>query len=68
LLLARNEVEEKNDMWFLDSRASNHMCGKKELFSDIDEIKVNVSLVNSTKLDVQDNIHHQCILCTQHEK
>jgi gag-polypeptide of LTR copia-type/Zinc knuckle len=53
LLLARNEAEEQNDMWFFDSGASNHICGKKELFLDIEEIKGNVSLGDSTKLDVQ---------------
>jgi hypothetical protein len=41
-------------MWFLDSGASNNMCGKKELFSNMEEIKGNISLGDSTKLDVQD--------------
>ncbi|KAA8532979.1 hypothetical protein F0562_032904 [Nyssa sinensis] len=26
----------REDMWFLDSGCSNHMCGKKEYFSDFD--------------------------------
>nr|KYP53714.1 Copia protein [Cajanus cajan] len=32
------EIEQHNtDMWFLDSGCSNHMCGKREYFSDLDE-------------------------------
>nr|KYP42102.1 Retrovirus-related Pol polyprotein from transposon TNT 1-94 [Cajanus cajan] len=32
------EIEQhKTDMWFLDSGCSNHMCGKREYFSDLDE-------------------------------
>ena len=27
----------KEELWFLDSSCSNHMCGKKELFSKLDE-------------------------------
>jgi hypothetical protein len=52
LLLARNNVEKQNDMWFLDSGASNHMCGKNDLFLDMEGIKRNVSLDDSIKLDV----------------
>jgi hypothetical protein len=52
LLLAQNEVEEHNDMWFLDSEISNHMWGKKELFSNMEEIKENTSLDDSSKLNV----------------
>ena len=25
------------ELWFLDSGCSNHMCGKKELFDDFDD-------------------------------
>ncbi|XP_031260597.1 uncharacterized protein LOC116118764 [Pistacia vera] len=40
LLMACVDVEEasKEELWFLDSCCSNHMCGKKELFSRLDEI------------------------------
>ncbi|XP_056697739.1 uncharacterized protein [Spinacia oleracea] len=37
LLLAHEEASNQQDMWFFDSRASNHMCGRKELFIDLDE-------------------------------
>jgi hypothetical protein len=54
--LAQNEVEEHNDIWFLDSGVINHMCSKNELFSNVEEIKWNVSLTDSIKLDVQGKI------------
>nr|KYP58224.1 Retrovirus-related Pol polyprotein from transposon TNT 1-94 [Cajanus cajan] len=39
LLMAYVETKEqqKTDVWFLDSRCNNHMCGKKEYFSKLDE-------------------------------
>ena len=38
LLFSSSTSEEsmKND-WFIDSGCSNHMCGKKEMFSNLDE-------------------------------
>ena len=41
------------DMWFLDSGCSNHMCGKKEYFSDFDEsFRVSVKLGNNSSMVV----------------
>lgn len=40
LLMAYVDVEDEDDngeCWFLDSGCSNHMCGKKEIFSELDE-------------------------------
>lgn len=39
LLMAYMEDKQadKEEIWFLDSGCSNHMCGTKELFSDLDE-------------------------------
>uniref|UniRef100_A0A803MMF5 ATP-dependent RNA helicase Ski2/MTR4 C-terminal domain-containing protein n=1 Tax=Chenopodium quinoa TaxID=63459 RepID=A0A803MMF5_CHEQI len=46
-------------MWFFDSGASNHMCGRKEFFIDLDEkIQGNVSLGDSSKLQVEGFIVH----------
>ena len=36
LLMARNEDNINNDtLWYLDSGASNHMCGHEYLFKEI---------------------------------
>ena len=36
--LVQQELGEKQEnIWYLDTRASNHMCGHRELFSDLDE-------------------------------
>jgi len=50
----------KEDMWFLDSGCSNHMCGKKEYFSDFDgsfkdsvKLGTNSSMVVTEKGNVQ---------------
>jgi len=50
-------VEEKKissaEVWFLDSGCSNHMCGKKELFSDLDEnFRETVKLGNNSSMTV----------------
>ncbi|KAL0420698.1 UNVERIFIED_CONTAM: hypothetical protein Slati_3092700 [Sesamum latifolium] len=39
LLMAYVDVDAtiKPDTWFLDSGCSNHMCGKKDYFTDFDE-------------------------------
>jgi len=35
-----NETE-RDHLWFLDFGCSNHMCGKRELFSQFDTISEN---------------------------
>ncbi|KAM2061102.1 hypothetical protein ACFX1T_046213 [Malus domestica] len=43
-------------IWFLDSGCSNHMCGKKEIFCDLNEgFKDSVKLGNDASLKVQGN-------------
>ncbi|VVA37169.1 PREDICTED: Retrovirus-related Pol poly from transposon [Prunus dulcis] len=43
----------KEELWFLDSGCSNHMCGKKKFFSDIDEsFRVSVKLGNNSSIAV----------------
>lgn len=41
----------KEELWFLDSGCSNHMCGKIEFFSDIDEsFRESVKLGNNSSI------------------
>lgn len=37
LMACHNKEEKYNNMWYLDSGCSNHMCGNKSLFSELDE-------------------------------
>ncbi|KAH0696419.1 hypothetical protein KY290_013785 [Solanum tuberosum] len=38
LLMAYTAKEKAlNDVWYLDTGCSNHMCGEKEAFSELDE-------------------------------
>ncbi|CAO2836221.1 unnamed protein product [Amaranthus hypochondriacus] len=54
LLLAHEEASNQQDMWFFDSGASNHMCGRREYFIDLDDkVQGNVSLGDSSKLQVK---------------
>ena len=54
LLLAHDDSSDQNDVWYLDSSASNHMCGKKELFMELAEgVHGSVSLGDSSKLSVE---------------
>ncbi|KAJ1385085.1 Retrovirus-related Pol polyprotein from transposon TNT 1-94 [Sesbania bispinosa] len=50
--LPQNNVE-KEEAWFLDSGCSNHMCGDKSKFSEMDEVfRHSVKLGNNTKMNV----------------
>lgn len=54
LLLAHEEVCGQNDVWFLDSGASNHMCGREELFVRLKEVvQGNVSLGDSSQVPMK---------------
>ena len=47
---------DKNEehVWYLDSRASNHMCGHRDLFSDLDEtIQGQVTFGDTSKVPVE---------------
>jgi len=53
LLMARTHEEENSvkKVWFLDSGCSNHMCGHKDWFFDLNEqIRVTVKLGNDSRL------------------
>ena len=54
LLLACNGAEEDcKNQWFLDKGCSNHMCGQKDLFSDLNEsFRSMVKFGNSTTVPV----------------
>ena len=43
----------KEELWFLDSGCSNHMCGKKKLFSRLDEsFSTSVKLGDNSSMAV----------------
>ena len=55
LLIAYVNMNKANreDMWFLDSGCSKHMCGKKEYFSDFDgSFRDSVKLGNNSSMVV----------------
>ena len=37
LMACHIKVATQQNMWYLDTGCSNHMCGEKEAFSDLDE-------------------------------
>ncbi|KAK2965354.1 hypothetical protein RJ640_013817 [Escallonia rubra] len=53
-LTYRGNRECRKNVWYLDTGASNHMCGRKELFTDLDEtIKGEVTFGDSSKILVK---------------
>ena len=55
LLMAQNENKINNDtLWYLDSGASNHMCGHKYLFKKMQKIEDgHVSFGDASKVEVK---------------
>ncbi|KAI5411646.1 hypothetical protein KIW84_056643 [Lathyrus oleraceus] len=54
LLMAQNEINTKYNVWYLDSGASNHMCGHKHLFKEMRKIEDgNVSFGDASKVKVE---------------
>ncbi|XP_074328352.1 uncharacterized protein LOC141666256 [Apium graveolens] len=53
-LTYKGDEERKNNVWYLDSGASNHMTGHKELFTEInDTISGEVTFGDSSKIPVK---------------
>ncbi|XP_074342644.1 uncharacterized protein LOC141680273 [Apium graveolens] len=55
LLMAQNEISRNNDsLWYLDSGASNHMCGHEYLFKEMQKIEDgHVSFGDASKVEVK---------------
>ncbi|XP_058767121.1 uncharacterized protein LOC131640748 [Vicia villosa] len=48
-----NTFTEEEDIWYLDTGCSNHMCGKKELFSSLNEtVKSTVKFGNNSNIPI----------------
>ena len=55
MLLARNaDVGAEENTWYLDTGASNHMCGRKSMFVELNEsVSGNVSFGDDSKIPVK---------------
>jgi hypothetical protein len=55
VLLASKEADSNNEsVWYLDTGASNHMCGYKHMFTEIEEIvEGHVSFGDASKVKVK---------------
>ena len=55
LLLARKETDDgQANSWYLDSGASNHMCGRKDMFVELNEsVSGNVSFGDDSTIAVK---------------
>jgi len=55
LLLMHNErMQDKENMWYLDNRANNHMCEDKNKFMELDEaIRGNVTFADHLKVAIK---------------
>ncbi|XP_050896826.1 uncharacterized protein LOC127103620 [Lathyrus oleraceus] len=57
LLACQNQVEEKRNKWYLDTGASNHMCGDRSMFVETNEATTgNVSFGDDSKIPVKGKV------------
>nr|XP_010943412.1 uncharacterized protein LOC105061152 [Elaeis guineensis] len=55
LLACKEDDTDEQNMWFLDTSASNHMCRYKNMFMGFDEsVNGHMSFGDSSKVDVKD--------------
>ena len=53
LFLASNSFVEDENTWYLDTGCNNHMCGKKQLFSSLDEtVNSTIKFGNNTHIPI----------------
>ncbi|XP_020266262.1 uncharacterized protein LOC109841727 [Asparagus officinalis] len=54
LMAYKKDEQDEVHKWYLDSGASNHMCGKRSMFVELDEsVKGNVALGDESKMEVK---------------
>ncbi|KAK8934097.1 hypothetical protein KSP39_PZI014574 [Platanthera zijinensis] len=52
-LTYRGVEEGRNEVWYLDTGASNHMCGDKEMFSNLEPSGGEVSFGDASKISLE---------------
>ncbi|XP_016195744.1 uncharacterized protein LOC107636769 [Arachis ipaensis] len=58
LFFTSNSCAEGENIWYLDNACSNHMSGRKELFSSLDDsVKLLLKFGNSTKIHIEGKWH-----------
>jgi hypothetical protein len=56
LLVLNKRMQDKENLWYLDNGANNHMCGDKDKFMELDEaIRGNVKFADHSKVFIKEN-------------
>lgn len=61
LVACEASIEEKDNSWYLDAGASNHMCGSEHMFIDISKITIKSILIKLKSSAYQ--FIEECLLC-----